>query len=1141
MPRPSRLFFLAVAAAACALAPASCAQRPTQAPLRSLERSGRIAVACIGSPELLLDGTQGRPARSCGPGLAPGGSTDFALDPETGAEFPHSYALVTQQTRGELAVIDLSVDLSVTQSILDADLATPGLNFLPVGAQPTDVAVSLGGAGAYVASAEPNRPGLYALPANRLRGPLPELQPDGAPAATLRSWPACRLPSAPGRVLVVASDLPAGGPEARLCPGPNPVRDQPPYAQFDVYAGDATSLNVTYPNDALPDGAPRPSCRDAAVDGCKTALAAPDGRAEKLLVTLPETGELLVVDAQTLFDRPPGSFDPCPIEKAVKLRVDLPAAPPPEPDAGPTCPALPAAGEPAGACPGATTRAVAYPTAFAPRPAAVALERDGRRLYVADEGAPVVHVLSLEDGCALRELPPLLPGSVDEPGRPVFTSTLAVSPLTSDLRTYLYAVDREQGSLMAFDVSAGSARRAPLERGRADLQAFGARDRLRVGGAVRDVAFFARSVDADDASGALVNGACDPSGGADDPAGLRTAADFGSGAGPRPLRGVFALVTLTSGQVRVVDVDDLDAACRGYKTAPGVVGVEPGPTPLAASVTGCEACAVGAFADTLGASGELSCHVVERHELRSAYYFANKSSTGLHAPLPQSAPVLTANGASLRTDASEEARANPKLLGPAAPNPYYAPGPLPAPGEPGYDPSLHSPVLVNPDGSPTTSPPTPNPFFAGNPVLGDGTWAFERGGSLLVSDPSPARSSRNFVAPDLREPRAHVDQNWSVWYEAPLPGFDNRFGDARFGSSEPDAARRGLFDPDADFCDRGVQDRAAARLAGARLLGLRADATDPAEAAALDRFAAGHADYVQIADELLGFEDPYWSSTGGACDFYACEAAYGPASNPSPLRDFAVREAYQDRVLVEAPARSPDVDCCFPTLVRYRVRAQNTWAVLGSALGFQHRTVVDPATGRCVEQGVDQASGAFCDPRVELRTGRAYELLSSPPPVGAAGDGDGDGVDDAADACPGAAGVAHPDPGLNGCALPAFAPDPRFPCRDEAGRVAPDRRPGDATCYPPAVGDRATFRNGVLHLVVYRGTEPSRRDMVFSWAMGGGFAPLEVNLNRAGFVAPHSTLFVPGLQRLLVTDGGQNGVMSIDAGSFGVLSPITYL
>jgi hypothetical protein len=216
--------------------------------------------------------------------------------------------------------------------------------------------------------------------------------------------------------------------------------------------------------------------------------------------------------------------------------------------------------------------------------------------------------------------------------------------------------------------------------------------------------------------------------------------------------------------------------------------------------------------------------------------------------------------------------------------------------------------------------------------------------------------------------------------------------------------------------------------------------------------------------------------------------------------------------------RTLDPDCCFPTLVRYRVRAHNAWTVVGNAIGFLHRTVVNEATGRCVDEGVDQATGAFCDPLLALRNSRAYEAVNP--------------------------GVSTDPTSLE--PPPLLLPEPqegaddkevRWPCRDELGKIARGLPPSDANCFPPKLDDPIVFQNGVLRFIPYQGAEPSRRDMVFSWSMTGGFVPLQIDLgSRGAIVAPFASVFSPELRRLIVTDGGQNGVFSLSLATFGYRS-----
>ena len=101
----------------------------------------------------------------------------------------HLYAAVTQTTRGTLAVVDLTGGY-----VVDEDKATPGINFIPVGAQPTDVAVAPDGAMTFVSSGDPNKPAIYGIDSGR--------HPRG-----LRRQPAAAAPAAhrPARVRVAAA------------------------------------------------------------------------------------------------------------------------------------------------------------------------------------------------------------------------------------------------------------------------------------------------------------------------------------------------------------------------------------------------------------------------------------------------------------------------------------------------------------------------------------------------------------------------------------------------------------------------------------------------------------------------------------------------------------------------------------------------------------------------------------------------------------------------------------------------------------------------------------------------------------------------------------------------------------------------
>jgi hypothetical protein len=104
----------------------SCAADTDEASVRSLERTGKAAFVCMGVPGSAL-----RTLADCS-NQRREEVTDFGEDDSAG----HLYAVVTLETRGEIAVVDVT---SKRSSVLDQDVSTPGDNPLPVGAQPVDI------------------------------------------------------------------------------------------------------------------------------------------------------------------------------------------------------------------------------------------------------------------------------------------------------------------------------------------------------------------------------------------------------------------------------------------------------------------------------------------------------------------------------------------------------------------------------------------------------------------------------------------------------------------------------------------------------------------------------------------------------------------------------------------------------------------------------------------------------------------------------------------------------------------------------------------------------------------------------------------------------------------------------------------
>jgi hypothetical protein len=501
----------------------SCSQDPIEVELRSLQRSGAVSFVCLGPPS----SSATRPITSCTSETADGLDDFISGTDDQGGELPHLYALITQKTRGELAIVDLTSDVS---NVLDQDPATPGPSFLPIGAQPMDIVSTPNGTASFVTTAEVGRPAVFAIPSNRMRPCSVDPARCKAPPPTLTSWPACTLPAAPGDI-VIATD---------------PVQETGTRGTCD--GGVATPAGTNGDLDA-------------------------EGRGrQKLIVALPKLGQLVVLDAQQVLDSPPGQLPACTIERTIQLSTEVPApsGEPPYAD-GEAC-VVPDGPVPRPA------------RAFASTPSSLWLS-DGR-LYVGDLTAPLIHVLEAESACDLVELSPLHATSQEDPNRIVATTKVAASDrLAPDFKRYVYAIDVEDRSLMVFDVTDGTEGKEPLQRPNPEVNPIQPPDRLRFGSAPTDVIVVERDEPKQlpQTGTAPYGQLCNPYDVQDCDAtstscipGTRyqTSTDFEEGAGPYTLRGTFAFVALSDGRVAVIDIDDYDAPCRGPKVPSAQYGCE---------------------------------------------------------------------------------------------------------------------------------------------------------------------------------------------------------------------------------------------------------------------------------------------------------------------------------------------------------------------------------------------------------------------------------------------------------------------------------------------------------------------------------------------------------------------------------------
>jgi hypothetical protein len=508
----------------------------------------------------------------------------------------------------------------------------------------------------------------------------------------------------------------------------------------------------------------------------------------------------------------------------------------------------------------------------------------------------VIHVLNTTNTCAMAEAAPLLPLSLREPWRVVTTRRVAASPPTPSGKRYVYAIDAEDqpgASVMAFDVSPGSTDPTPIVREGSPEQPGEKPDRLGLRASARDVTFAYRDIPYADSSGVAEFGTfCDPTPSIDAslPAALaRPNLDFTSGARPRLLRGLFAFILLTDGNVGIVDVEDFDQPCRRPQQ---------GNTSDVPDFRGCKGDAVADFSvdEKRTVTGEVSCRVVEPHRFRSARLAVDDASIGILAPSLRGFPQLTLPPAA--ADSKVEDR--PRLLG----VPFVGVDGAPVPAE----------VYVG------------STRYSTDPSLAE----------ALPTDPNNQESElletlHSVVLPPL-QPRAYAAQDTvSLTYEGSYAG-DRVSGFLGEGDT--------LRDAGTSFCNVGVYDRATMADYAQNVLGLDAD-----QASA---FALQHADYVQITSALADEDDSYWRSH----DRRNCESVFGPedAESLDPDREFSIVSAFGDHLeLVPRGAASvADLRECFPTANKYRLRAGQHWVVAHQSTGFNHDVVESGAERACV-------------------------------------------------------------------------------------------------------------------------------------------------------------------------------------------------
>jgi hypothetical protein len=913
----ARVFgFAGVAAVALSLGAAvavvSCSSTPTPVPIRTFERPQKLAVVCLG-----VNAPDGAPA----PDVTPLPLAACPPVPPTiiGAPFQnHIVALVTQQTRGQLAAVDLTAG-----HVVDEDLSTPGINFIPVGASPTDIVVTPDvflAEGitsvpplAFVSSAAPNSFAIYAIPSAQLLGDSTGVDAQPPELTTIL---ACSLPQPP-QALGVAIVGPATGGSNGVTPDGGPLRpayvvvallraflgaparvvaiDPTPFSgaivagtlpPCTILGGTALSGDVpdaVSPATPWPDGVPYGDAGDLQATepplgpSCASATSGPDAMAEGGTVADDAGAGGAIVEGGEIADAGPDAIMEGGAVADAAAIADAGADTMVEGGA-----VADAAGNTmaSGSTGGTPNSVAALPPLGPAHPTAMVLRDDAPIAYVADDAVPVIHVVDLSDPTAPHEVGQFIATSLANPSRQVQVGGLALSPPTSDFRRYLYAIDASEGTLMVFDATSpmpSTPSQSPLVRPHAEFNPFVPPDRLAFAAPVAAVTFVlhdwplvppAPNTDQVHSYTGLL---CDPNPNAAGPA-PNTFVDGGLG-------GYYRVDQASVIQPQGSGVQSFPTRLRGvfgFATLSNgsivVVDVDDWdapcrrPDPMDSHDGGADF-QLGAL-DLPEPAPADSSDLAPYHAPRTVVN--GNSGVTQEVFFPVSAPNRLRSSFLLRNDPTSGEHIPyvstvPQLFDSAgSPVSYMTGGPVALLLPTGLPPGFADPTYIE------------NPTDVGlnysylSPALGTASGQAGAGAAALF--PGGAQTVPG-VRVSLDDPTAHIDQDWSVTYEGVLPTANGIFADivsqdASFqtltfapapASGDPDVSNG------AQFCERGIEDWNAGQLrATAALAAMTAAGYSPPPY--LQRLGEWTADYVEIVDDLLGSGDPYWSEPNDCWD-----------------------------------------------------------------------------------------------------------------------------------------------------------------------------------------------------------------------------------------------------------------------------------
>jgi hypothetical protein len=1121
--RKSWIAGLAVAAAAvgAAIAGSSCGQTPVNVAIHTFEGAQNIAVLCMN-----VSDTSKPPVPVSQDNCAPVPAN------VVGSDLPnHLFALVTQTTRGELAVVDVTAGY-----VVDEDKSTPGVNFIPVGTNPTDVKVAPDGNTVYVSSAAATKPAIYAIESTRLLGDTTALV---SPPLLLTDLTACALPQLP-LALSIAS-LPSGG--STGSDGGDGGRAEGGSGAVD--GGDAGAPSGPYTVLALLGGSP---AQVVAID--PTSFDKQHGSLPPCIVT----------GATTLSGALPASWSPGPAwpdgVPYVDGGIDLSAS---EPPLGPAS-ACPNARSDAGADEAATEGGAAISTGnvldgglamalgplSAPDPESMVLRADTNVLYVADSALPVIHVLDVSDPTAPHELDPLLATSVTEPNRVISLGKgLALSPPTRDYKRYLYAIDTQGGSLMVFDVTSTTSPRVPMQRPHPELNPLSPPDRLTFASPVVTMAFVQHDWPVqlpNDTIHAYQGLLCNPNPNAHPSStvfndlgayyrGDQASVIQANGTVeslPYRLRGVFGFATLLNGTMVAIDVDDWDAPCRRWDPMSAVETTDPSKMMYPGGLTG----ALDIPEPSPGAPNSSTYLDPYHAPLTYQSSILESAAVTLEPFFPISAPHRIRSGILIRNDSSgghvQSISQTPTLEDMNG-------APLTTSGQAGVDKPLILPTVLDPGFI--------DPSQIENPIEADP--ASRTSFAAVGTFPDPATAPPPGIRLSFDDPTMQQSQNWRVTYEGVLPNSPNTF--AYISPTETDPKSPAYFTTltftagGANLCGIGIEDwslgQARANEALAEMTSVLSKAgfsmkeiesipgvgpvskTQPAA-----QLPTWTADYIEITDDILAQDDQYWSipSTTNTCwqipgegldndtkpsiadDRYnSCQAVFGaPGSNPdlSPSRDAPILQAYRDHLVVGRFAFSSQLEqttnrtidpgsnnnprslkfmqCCFHNGAQFKVRTGGEWVAVGqNGISLLHHVVPQQSNdasenNRCV---------LSCEPRDALLNSRSFDVPWAVQPV---------------------------------------CTPPKTPISLDRNSVLAMRNPFFSYVTWAGCGMLPTTSDHTL----------TARDLGWNFSINGSFSPLTIALGGTNSTAvrPQSMLFIDSLGQLAVVDGAQQGLVLID-------------